>query len=103
MERAGISAESNYSCGARIIAKQPSQTVPAINTIAGDAFVNRLGKEQDVSLALMIPLAGEVYNVLSQRASERVLTEQNQLREAFLLHRAHPSFRECVCMSLQMR
>jgi hypothetical protein len=43
---------SNYSCGASIIPKQPSQTMPAFHMITGAAFVSRLGEEQHVSFPL---------------------------------------------------
>jgi hypothetical protein len=38
-----------------------------------------------------------------QGAAQRAFPEQNEMRKTLALHRAHPSLREGIRMSLQMR
>ena len=54
------------------------------------------GKQQNVALALVIALRVKVLHELAPRASQRGLAKQDQFRQALLLHRADPSFRERV-------
>ena len=49
---------------------------PAVLAIVAAAVI-RLGKEQDISLALMVPFAMEMHNVLGQQFSRRTLPEQD--------------------------
>ena len=54
------------------------------------------GKQQNVALALVIPFRVKVLHELAQRTSQRGFAEQDQFRQALLLDRADPSFREGV-------
>ena len=57
-----------------VITEQTTQTLPAPNTTLAAVLVIlvvRLGKEQDVSLPLVVPLSVEMSNVLRQDSAER--------------------------------
>ena len=53
-------------------------------------------KQQQILLALMIPLVMIVDDVLPKRMTERLLAEQDELRETFLFDQFHPALRERV-------
>src|SRR4029077_9302631 len=55
-------------------------------------FVDRR-KEQDVALALMIPLVMKMCHILRQCIAERRFPEQDKPRQTLLLDRAHPALR----------
>jgi hypothetical protein len=59
---------------------------------AWSCFISAPGKEQFVALSLMIAFAVIVGAELVQRPGQRLLTEQNQLCQALLLDRPHPTF-----------
>jgi hypothetical protein len=50
-------------------------------------------KEQDIALALMIPLVMKMLHVLCQHMAERRLPKQDQPCETLLLDRSHPPLR----------
>ena len=53
-------------------------------------------EQDDISLALVWSLSVMMSSVLSQGASERLLAEEDHLREALFLDRPYPAFRERV-------
>src|SRR5262249_30016528 len=82
----------DHACLLMVIAQQPTQSLPTSHgLLAADVCIQR--KQQDIALALMIPLSVEVFDILSQRAPQRALTEQNHLGQALLLHRPDPALR----------
>jgi hypothetical protein len=60
-------------------------------------------KQQLVRLTLVIPLAVIMLAEVFQSASQRAFTKQNEMGKTFTFHRAHPSLREGIQMSPQMR
>ena len=83
-----------YSCGIPVVFEQPSEPFPTDNRSSIVAAAHLLAREQqDVPFSLVIPLLVKMCDELSQNASQRSLPEQDEFRQAFLLHGPHPSFR----------
>jgi hypothetical protein len=56
-------------------------------------------EQQDIVLALVIPLGVEMFDVFAQGPPHGALTEENHLAQALLLHRPDPALR----MGIQVR
>src|SRR5216683_5022559 len=54
------------------------------------------GEKQNIFFALMVSLSMVVLDERRYRSPQGRLAAQNQLRQAFLFYRSHPSLRECV-------
>jgi hypothetical protein len=108
------SATSSISAAARRIAKSEFRalnrgcaiTPPLDGNSAGahqaPAALNRLrlaadfritGEQQDVTLALAIPLDMIMFDVFDQRPAQGALTQREPLGQALLLHRPDPALR----------
>src|SRR5258707_5196700 len=73
-------------CLLMVITQQAAQSVTALNMpVAAGVCTPR--EQQDIALPLVIPLSMEVFDIFSQRASQRLLTKENHLGQALLLHR----------------
>src|SRR5437870_13128672 len=94
--QAGVNAvRQKYSRGARVVFEQTAETISAVERFSMLAVALIIArKQQNVPLALMIPLRMKVLHKLPQCTSQRAFTEQDQLRQAFLLYRAYPSLCE---------
>ena len=68
-----------------IIPQEPTQSFAALNRPR--AMNIRIPREQqNVALALMIPLRMKMLDIFSQRASQGALAEQYHFGQALLLH-----------------
>jgi hypothetical protein len=59
-------------------------------------------KEQDIPLALMVPLVMIVFHIFVERMPQRRFPKQDQPRQTFLCDRAHPPFRVGVGLHRQL-
>jgi len=81
---------AKYSCGTPEPFSAPDRaSTPTMSLIIG-------GKQQNVALALVIPLRMKLLYELDQRASLRGFAEQDQFRQALLLHRTYSFLSEGV-------
>src|SRR5262245_34046746 len=76
-----------------VIAQEPTQSLPALNRLRLAADIRITREQQDVTLALMIPLGMIMLDVFVQRPPEGALAQEDHLGQAFLFHRADPALR----------
>jgi hypothetical protein len=75
-----------------VVTQEPTEPLAALHgPVAADVRIPR--EQQDVALPLMIPLSMEVFDIFSQRAPQRMLTKENHLGQALLLHRPDSALR----------
>jgi hypothetical protein len=74
------------------------QSAQAIATVDGPALRRyvRRRKEEKITFALVVAFKMMMFNVLSQRSAQRSFTKENELGQAFLPYRAHPSLGKSV-------
>src|SRR5450830_562328 len=80
-----------------VITQEPTQPLATLHRLL--TTLHRLlttrfrdpAEQQDVGLALMIPLGMVMHNIFVQRPPQRALTKENELRQTLLLHRSHPA------------
>jgi hypothetical protein len=75
-----------------VIAQEPTHSLA---TLDGPRSTN-IGiswEQQNIALALVIPLRMEMFDVFAQGPPQGALTEENHLAQALLLHRPDPALR----------
>src|SRR5262245_23998947 len=79
-----------------VIAQEPTQSLPALNRLrlVGDIRITR--EQQDVSLALMIPLDMIMFDEFVQCPPQRALAQEDHFGQALLLHRPNPALRKGI-------
>src|SRR5207237_1788672 len=89
--RAGYLVWSKNSCSLTLVVFQQSPKPFATLhwTLTRCAWADHR-EEQDIALALMIPLVMIMFDILRQRMAERRFPKEDHPREALLLDRAHP-------------
>ena len=80
-----------------IVAQQSTQPFLAFD-VSRDGWLGFLGKQQHITLALVVALLVVVHRVVVQSPSQAALTEQNQLAQTLLFDRAHPP----LCVGVQV-
>src|SRR5215475_15670415 len=76
-----------------VIAQEPTQSLPALNRLRLVADIRITREQQDVTLALVIPLGMIMLNVFVQRPPRGCPAQQDHLGQALLLHRPNPALR----------
>jgi hypothetical protein len=75
-----------------IITQEPTEALAALHGLfAADVHFPR--EQQDIALALVIPLSVEMFDIFAQGPPQGALTEENHLAQALLLHRPDPALR----------
>src|SRR6266849_10007244 len=89
---------SKKSCGLPVVVLQEAaQSLLAAHfAIAATHPLFSPWKKQNIFFSLMVSLSMVVLDVRCYRPPQGRLAAQNQLRQAFLFYRLHPSLRECV-------
>ena len=68
-----------------VITQEPTQSLAASNRPRA-TNVRMPREQQNIALALMIPLRMKMFDIFSQRASQEALAEQYHFGQALLLH-----------------
>jgi len=76
-----------------VIAQEPTQSLPALNRLRLAADMRITREQQDVTLALVIPLGMIMPDVFVQRPPQGALAQEDHLGQALLLHRPNPALR----------
>src|SRR6266571_5250183 len=85
---------SKNSCSfARVVFQESPKPFATLHRALALCILAGRRKEQDIALALMIPLVMKMRHILRQRMVERRFPKEDQPRETFLLDRPHPAFR----------
>src|SRR2546426_258852 len=85
---------SKNSCGfARVVFQEPPEPFMTPHRAFTCCVLADRRKEQDIALALMIPLVMKMCDILRQRMTERGFPKQDKPRQTFLLDGSHPAFR----------
>src|SRR5215475_2482754 len=79
-----------------VIAQEPTQSLPALNRLRLAADIRITREQQDVTLALMIPLGMIMLDVFVQYPPQGALAQQDHLAQALLLHRPDPALRKSI-------
>src|SRR5262245_2012698 len=74
-----------------VIAQEPTQSLPALNRLRLAAGMRITREQQDVTLALVIPLDMIMFDIFFQRPPQRALAQEDHLGQALLLHRPNPA------------
>src|SRR5215475_4138132 len=85
---------SKNSCGfVRIVFQESPEPFTTLQRALTYCVLADCRKEQEIPLALMIPLVMIMLYVLLERMPEGGFPKQNQPRQGVVLHRAHPPLR----------
>src|SRR5712691_10084103 len=85
---------SKNSCGfARVVFQEPAEPFTTLHRALTRRVLADDRKEQHVVFALVIPLMMKMLDILRQHMAERGFPKQDELRQAFLLHRSDPPLR----------
>ena len=89
-----VTVWSKNSCGvARVVFQEPSEPFATLNRAFVLPVLADRRKEQDVALALMIPLVMIMLHVLIEGATQGCFSKQNQPCETLLLDGSDPPLR----------
>src|SRR5262245_39677440 len=76
-----------------VIAQEPTQSLPALNRLRLAAGLRITREQQDVTLALVIPLDMIMFDEFVRRPPQRALAQEDHFGQALLLHRPNPALR----------
>jgi hypothetical protein len=76
-----------------VIAQEPTQSFAALNWLRLAADIRITSEQQDVTLALVIPLGMIMLDVFVQRPPQGALAQKDHLGQTLLLHRPDPTLR----------
>src|SRR5215468_6113557 len=76
-----------------VIAQEPTQSLPALNRLRLVADIRITREQQDVTLALVIPLGMIMLDVFVQRPPQGALAQKDHLGQALRLHRPNSALR----------
>jgi len=94
---------SKNSCGfARVVFQEPPEPFTTLHRALALCVLADRRKEQNIALALMIPLVMKMRDILPQRMAERRFPKQDQPREALLFDRSDPPLRVGVGLHRQL-
>src|SRR5712692_9110673 len=85
---------SKNSCGlALVVFQQPAKPLTTLQWACTYRVLADRRKEQDIALALMIPLVVKMRHILRQCVAERRFPKQDKSRQALFFDGSHPALR----------